>query len=51
MKRLSIEKLQIGVAARKLIDSMPVEFWKEEWMMKNLNTLQAGTLLVAVCVN
>ncbi|EKT4483357.1 DGQHR domain-containing protein [Pseudomonas putida] len=29
---------EAGVAARKLIDSIPVEFWQEEWVMKSLDT-------------
>jgi hypothetical protein len=35
---MSRDAHQAGVAARKLIDSIPVEFWQEEWRMKSLDT-------------
>lgn len=42
MNCLSIEKLRVGVAGRELIDFMPVEFWKEKWMMRIWIHLKAG---------
>lgn len=35
---MSQDAQQAGIAAKKLIDSIPAEFWQEEWALKSLDT-------------